>query len=179
MATFYFKAPLTGSISSDNTYCCDEEDEPCPHCVCEASCTASNANAVNPKDITGNENQALVAYGKAGGSIKVETLSAGCCSTCSTAQYKNARFVSFYKNTGGSGFMGKVLFAHVKEPKANDTYDEDSIVVGKVPGGSCGSPACYGGPHSHIERRGGAAVGVECSDDVTTGSDNIYEFTYT
>jgi hypothetical protein len=44
--------------------------------------------------------------------------------------YKNARYVDFYKFQNASGPIGTVFFAHVNNPKADNTYNADSIRVG-------------------------------------------------
>jgi hypothetical protein len=167
MPRFNFRAPITGPVNATDTYC----SSGATHAKC-------NSPDINPKDIgAGSGGQSIQAYGYSGGSIRVRTFASGCCSTC-TGERKNARYVDFYRFSGGGTLIGTVLFGHVGSPKADGLYNSNNIQVGLVPtGGSCGNPPCWTGPHSHFERvPGGNATtpGVGCGTTVIQGSTVIY-----
>ncbi len=169
MPRLYFKAPVSGRVTANEQYC----DGSGTHSKCQP-------DSANPKDIAAPAGTNLMCYGQSAGSIGVGTLSSGCCSNCSGVP-KNARYADFYRYQNGQGYYGTVLFGHVDSPKADGIYNNSSIAIGKVPAGccpyACNQPGnCYGGPHSHFERRnGGGVVGnLTCTDSVTAGSTLIY-----
>ena len=178
MATFNFKAPVDGTITGANTYCTGGCHSSCCWTACGCGSCTECASDFSPRDISAGAGTTLTAKGITGGSIKV-TDPFICCGSCTSSVFANVVEVIFYAGEYGEDFVGKVIFGHVDDPKDPvGPINVDSVDVGKVPGcgGEC-TCACYGGPHSHIEERGGTAQ-VGCNASVTKGSTAIYRWTY-
>ncbi len=78
---------------------------------------------------------------------------------------------------GGGNVLGELFYLHVTERQSDDFWNpqhlEGGLYIGKVPDseGIGAGVCCWGGPHSHLECKGGARVaGLTCLPVTTLGA---------
>jgi hypothetical protein len=179
MAFLYCYSPISGQMWAESyyCYCCNGATHP----------TVFGGNWSSPIDVGGGGvadgdpmmfyagNQPNCAGSPVLGSVGLKYLSGLCLSD--PAPWTNAAQVDMYTSANGQGYVGSVLYGHVKETAQTGIYN-----IG--PGGCSGlhvgdfasdcNCSCAHGIHTHMQRWNGVARQMSCGQNLTVNASWIY-----
>jgi hypothetical protein len=134
-------------------------------------------------DIGSPENGSFRLWGSGIGSWWVENGTDHCCPGCTTTDLKRSVKIYLYHQRNYEGYVGYVLFGHVRSPLADGgrNYAPSGDLIGYTPKDDC-TDNCYDRTHLHTEAE--PAPGVTLSvlvsylQSLTAGSTAVYKWTY-
>ncbi len=167
----YVFSPTTGYMWAQNYYC-NFNGNP-PHTVVNPY---DGGSWCCPIDVSGSENDNVWLQFDGGGN------DAGCLSITTTqwsgvcasdpAPWNDAVIVRFYSGANATGtLLGEVMFAHLKNRIANQTFNTHNaataMVIGNLAGDcNCG---CAHGVHTHMQGSNTYSPSFSCNQSLTAG----------